>query len=442
MKIIQFLGRIEGSGVTRYIIELANALKSIGHDVEAIYFNNDLKPENDMQNIPGLICMNYSDELFNKLNSADIIFINSLISVRANKENRNNFYKTIKNVTGPIKVMFCNDHNMSGIRAYYGDEYVTNPDLLVKHIDKFVTFSPYAPIIQKIAEVYPDIMNKYVHMQHPYTFSDTPFVDFDDKYRRVSYLGRIATFKDPMRLLRTRDEFFKNNYELEMRGIAKTIFSSTVPDLIYKINDKKERVGKSDVTIDLTTSTFLNRYLNAKCPNENPALIHWSDREKDKIYLFGRYKREDGMNAIKYSLYGCDFCYDRKNPLIFGDNIEYCVAEIVDMGTIPLVDYSTMEHCMKYENNVRTNISFLDLPSGIALKADCSNINEVIDKLNYLSSDKNAYDKYRTECLSLYKEHYDPKRVAIRLIEDLTMESNKHALDEFNYKSKKVFSLF
>lgn len=437
MKIIQFLGRIEGSGVTRYIIELGNAMRSIGHDVEAIYFNNNLKPENDMQNVPGLISMDYSDELLDKLNSADIIFINSLISVKVDEVHRNNFYNTIKNIKGPIKVMFCNDHNMSGIRAYYGDEYVKNPDLLVKHIDKFVTFSPYAPIIQKIAEVYPDIINKYVHMQHPYTFSNETFVDFDDKYRRVSYLGRIATFKDPMRLLRTREQFVENNYELEMRGIARTIFAASVPDLLYEFNDKNEKIGPSKVTVDLTG----DKLITEKYPNEEPSLVHFTDREKDKIYVFGRYKREDGMNAIKYSMYGCDFCFN-KNPLIFGDNIEYCVAEIVDMGTIPLVDYSTMQYCMQYENNNRTNKSFLDLPSGIALKQDCSNINEVIEQLNYLSSNKAAYDKYRTECLALYKEHYDPKRVAERLIKDLTMSDNSHALNEFGYKVSKTVSLW
>ena len=62
--------------------------------------------------------------------------------------------------------------------------------------------------------------------------------------------------------------------------------------------------------------------------------------------------------------------------------------------------------------------------------------------INYLSSNKTAYDKYRTECLALYKEHYDPKRVAERLIKDLTMNDNTHALDEFGYKVSKTIALW
>ena len=59
MKIIQLLGTIEGYGITRYIIELNAALKMIGHDVEVMYFNNNLKSTNNTQNIPDLICMDY-----------------------------------------------------------------------------------------------------------------------------------------------------------------------------------------------------------------------------------------------------------------------------------------------------------------------------------------------------------------------------------------------
>ena len=49
MKIIQLLGTIEGYGITRYIIELNAALKMIGHDVEVMYFNNNLKSTNNTQ---------------------------------------------------------------------------------------------------------------------------------------------------------------------------------------------------------------------------------------------------------------------------------------------------------------------------------------------------------------------------------------------------------
>ena len=429
MKIIQLLGRIEGSGVTRYIIELRSGIRAAGHDVQIVYFDNNLKAENDMQNISDLVTMKYSQELIDLLNSSDIILINSLISIKATEEHRNNFYNLIKEVKGPVKALFCIDHNMAGIRSYYGDEYVKNPDLILKHIDKFVTFSPCAPVISKIKEYYPDIIHKYVHLHLLYNFADDDFIDFDKKYRRITYLGRIAGFKDPIRLLRCQKELTDANYQLEMRGILPTIGAAGVPNLLYELDDNGKKLGPSKYTVNLINE----KLIQTNYPDQDPALIHYNDREKDKLYIFGRYRREDGMNAVKYSMFGCDF-YWHKNPLAFGDTIEFCIAEIMDSGTIPFLDYSTGENCKCHKNGYRTNDSLLSKNAGVYLKYDCSNIDEVVEQLNYLSSNKTAYDEYRMNCFNVFKEHYNPIAIANRLVKDLTTEDNYDGLAEFGIK--------
>lgn len=426
MKIIQLLGRIEGSGVTRYIIELNNALKKIGHEVDIIYFDNNLKAENNMQNISNLKTMKYSDELLSLLNSSDIVLINSLISKKATTEHKNNFYKLVKQINGPIKALFCIDHNLAGIRSYYGDEYIKDPNLILKHIDKFVTFSPEAPVISKIKEYYPDIINKYVHLHLCYEFSDKDFIDFNKKYKRITYLGRIAGFKDPIRLLRCQNELTAAGYQLEMRGILPTIGAAGVPDLLYQLDDNGKKLGPSKRTINLINEKEIYKLY----PNEDASLIHFNDRDIDKIYIFGRYKREDGMNAVKYSMFGCDF-YWHKNPLAFGDTYEFCIAEIMDSGTIPLLDYSTGVNCKCHSNGYRTNKSFLDNDAGVYLKYDCSNVNEVIEQMNYLSNNKNAYDAFRQNCFNIFKEHYNPISIANRLVSDLTSNDNYNGLAEF-----------
>lgn len=426
MKIIQLLGRIEGSGVTRYIIELNNALRAVGHDVEAIYFENNLKPENGMQNVPNLIKMQYSTELIDKLNSADIILINSLISKKATDFHKLNFYKLIREIKGPIKALFCIDHNLAGIRSYYGDDYIKDPNLILKHIDKFVTFSPCAPVISKIKEYYPEIINKYVHLHLLYNFSNDNFIDFDKKYKRITYLGRIAGFKDPIRLLRCQNELTEAGYQLEMRGILPTIGAAGVPDLLYQLDDNGKKIGPSKRTINLINEKEISRLY----PDEDASLIHFNNRDIDKIYIFGRYKREDGMNAVKYSMFGCDF-YWHKNPLAFGDTYEFCIAEIMDSGTIPLLDYSTGVNCKCHNNGYRTNTSFLDNDAGIYLKYDGSNINEVIEQMNYLSNNKNVYDAFRQNCFNIFKEHYNPSAIVNRLISDLINDDNYNGLAEF-----------
>ena len=430
MKIIQLAGRIEGSGVTRYIIELNKALVSEGHDVEIVYFVNDQKHENDMQNIPNLVSMKYSQELIDKINSSDILMINSLISVKSKPQHREEFYKLLRETSGPKKVLFCNDHNIMGMRSYYGLDFLDDPDILMKHVDKFVTFSPHNVVLKKIQKVYPEIIQKYVHLQHPYTFTDEiEQVPFDKKYRRITYLGRFANFKDPMRLTRHRQEFIDNNYQIELRGIARTIASACVPGFLYDFNEAGERIGPASGTLDLTTG---KKAIEKLYPGENPDLIHFNNRDLSKVYMFGRYKREEGMKATSYSLFGCDFCWN-KNPLIYGDNIEYAVAEILDAGCIPMVDYSTMENCMAYKDNKRTDTPLLTMPTGIALKQDGTNIKEVIEEMNKLASDPVAYDNYLKMCKAVYKQHFDPHRVAKRLVEDIMNDDNSYALKEFGF---------
>jgi DNA gyrase subunit B len=130
-------------------------------------------------------------------------------------------------------------------------DFVNDPEILLKHIDKFVTFSPHNTIYKKIQKVYPEIESKYVHMALPYTFTDREVVPFEDKYRRITYLGRFAPFKDPMRLTRNRQSFVDNNYQLELRGIARTIASACVDGFLYDIDENGNELETTHYRSDI-----------------------------------------------------------------------------------------------------------------------------------------------------------------------------------------------
>jgi hypothetical protein len=196
-----------------------------------------------------------------------------------------------------------------------------------------------------------------------------------------------------------------------------------------ELDENGKKLGPSKYTVNLIN----DKLIPINYPDQDPALIHYNDREKDKLYIFGRYRREDGMNAVKYSMFGCDF-YWHKNPLAFGDTIEFCIAEIMDSGTIPFLDYSTGVNCKCHKNGYRTDDSLLSKNAGVYLKYDCSNIDEVVEQLNYLSSNKAAYDDYRMNCFNIFKEHYNPIAIANRLVKDLTTEDNYDGLAEFGIK--------
>ena len=78
MKFIQLLGNIEGFGVTRYIIELKAALEMINHEVEVIYFNNNLKSTNNTQSIENLIFKNCFNSRSNEVNKWYILLLSSM----------------------------------------------------------------------------------------------------------------------------------------------------------------------------------------------------------------------------------------------------------------------------------------------------------------------------------------------------------------------------
>lgn len=427
MKVIQFLGSIDGYGITRYIIELNAALKMIGHDVEVVYFNNDMKATNSIQNIPDLQCMDYGPELYAKLNASDIVLVHTLINKKASDENKSNFYKTIMDLTEPITAIFCNDHNSVAGYITYVNEQAGGLDF-VKSVDKFITFSPLNPNMQKIRKEYPEILQKYVHLQHPYRFTESINVDFEKKYRRISYIGRFSMLKDPMLLMRNREKFVANNYQLEMRGLDRSPAVAFTPGLVYEFHEDGTR------TPALHTKEYIStKNIERDFPGQPTNLVHMTDRDITKVYLFGRYKRDEGLEAVSYSLFGCNFNHN-KVPMKLGNNIEYSIAEIVDAGTIPLLNYTTMETCKLYDENGKlTGESAIDYDCGICFQKDGSNIDEAIEKLNKLASDKEAYDTYRKNCLEFYKKLYDPKTVATRLIKDLTTDDNTEALAEFGF---------
>jgi hypothetical protein len=93
--------------------------------------------------------------------------------------------------------------------------------------------------------------------------------------------------------------------------------------------------------------------------------------------LFDQYKREDGMAALAKSAFGVDF-YHLKTAPAYGDTLEYCLYEIMDTGTIPVMDSFTGESCKVLSNGYASDKTFKDLNAGVFLNKDCSNIDEFV----------------------------------------------------------------
>ena len=120
MKIIQLLPRIEGSGVTRYVIELNKGLVKVGYDVDIIYVRANEKHEmsNFTQDIPNAIYYDYTDELVDKFTSTDLVIVNSIMKKRANLQCHDKWMDLVINKITTRKSIVVNDHNVLGFAAY------------------------------------------------------------------------------------------------------------------------------------------------------------------------------------------------------------------------------------------------------------------------------------------------------------------------------------
>ena len=146
-------------------------------------------------------------------------------------------------------------------------------------------------------------------------------------------------------------------------------------------------------------------------------MIDHPKRTDNKVWVFGPYVHDEGMDAVSYSMFGADF-YGFDEDL-YGDQIEYTLFEMIDSGTIPVFDLHCAEHCHVYENAESTGKTIKEMDLGIFVDRECSNMKDVISKLDKLSSSEKEYEAERNKVYEAIKKHTDPKAVCKNLIENL-----------------------
>lgn len=410
------MARIEGSGVTRYVIELNNAFKRAGHEVEIAYVkaHDKAELENNMQTINNIVEYDYSDETVAHFNEADFVLVNSIMSKKADQKYHDLWMDLVMNRITTRKAIVSNDRNVLGFNAYYGP-LLHNKEFWLA-FNKIIIFSDTDQIAKKIKETCgeKEFARRYVQLLHPYSFDESvkeTWVPVKNKIRRVTYLGRHAIFKDPERLLRGRDKFYEHGYELEMRGIKRTINVSTVPDLLYSFDDEGNRMPSvATILVDKKWREANNIAL------DDPMI--YTPRVKNKCYVFDAYNRNEGLAIMSKSAYGCNF-FNLANAGCYGDNYEYSTLETIDVGTIPLLDYNAGNAIFMYDNKMNNlGKSSYEKGFGIFLKKDLSNIDECLDKMDWLLNNPAEYDSLRNEMFDAFKNHCDPVGVANKLLKD------------------------
>lgn len=396
MKIAQILGRgIEGAGVSRYAYEMNQWLVKNGYDA-TIYVVHEKKwprfkkaPIKEFTTIDNMS----KDELVTLFNSYDCVFIHSVPSIKHSSDCQKKFMEMVHEITS-LKVIFQNDHKLQSLsrNANFLD--------ICKDCDRIASFGVTTPFYKKVIEVLgeEEALKRYVHLHNSFDTSRLLSFRKQQHKNRITYLGRYATFKDPKRMLALLPYVSQHGQELECIGIEKSIGA---------------------------VSNFF--WIDPKTPTLNPAiefytnLINIPNRDPNKLYVFGPYDWEEGVEALSNSLFGASFYH--LPPETYGNNIEYAQVEMIGVGCIPIFDYGFGESVYAYENGESTGKRLIDIENfAVFLKKDLSNLQDVIKQIKEISNDPELQEKYRKVSFDVISKHVNVDSVNNKLLQDLNLK--------------------
>ena len=413
MKIIQVLSNLSGTGQDAYIIALHNELVRQGHDVKMFHFSNNDTISFDISAL-NLYHKEFCQETYNEMNQADVILINGLVHKKEEQKYQDAYLDMLQYHVTTRKVLFIHSHIYnSWSRANYTQRIVTKEFLCA--MDKICGFTPDNLVMKKFISVMgqEEFDKRFVHLLLPHVFNKDLWVDVNKKQKKISYLGRLVRLKDPERLIDMRNELWDNGWQIEMRGVVRSIGALSFRNLCFKYDEDGNMTKEpSDATLFLTGKLKEKYGLNKK--DEVCIGLNSTDR---KIFVFGRYQLADGLKAMAMQSFGVDFF--NLSTHAYGDTIEYAIYDIVNCGTIPVLDEEMGKHIHLYENGKRIDKTLYSENAGIFIKSDLSNLNEAIQQMNELYNDKSKYEAFRENCFNVYKEFANPEWIVNNLLSDI-----------------------
>ena len=417
MKIAMVVGRgFEGAGIQMYISQLTKYLKK--NDIEYSVFVVDDKKwgRENMQEKPehSFITKDNIETFADTLNKFDYVFIHSVPSIKHSDWAQRGFLELVKKIETK-KIIFQNDHKLQSIHRNANFLEICNL------CDGIVSHSITSPFYKKLVETFGgQIKSKFIQLHVGFNFEPLYKYRKDNHWKKITYLGRYATFKQPDRLFAFLPYAAKNNILLEMKGVERSL--GALP-IFYEFEGKKmTKIPRKDI-VECSSKAILNGLI-----------VDNDKRDLNKIYVFGPYEHEEAMETLSSSLVGADFYHLSADS--YGDNFEYAQCEIVGVGTVPMFDYHWAENCWVYDKNGnKTNKRFIDLDEyGLFVKKDLSNVEEIVNKINEIYSNKNLHKKYLEHSLQITKDHCDSNWIFNKLIEDIQKIEYKNEI-----KSKALF---
>ncbi|MEN8834741.1 MAG: hypothetical protein ABF265_01850 [Polaribacter sp.] len=369
MKISIILGRgVEGCGVTRFATEFQNYLTSKGY-VCNVYASLDKKWNRKASQNVNIIEFNNDEinKIKQELNDSDIVFYQSLPSKSNSDIYKDKFFnELVLNITKPIKILFQNDHHVMSLnRNYKLWETVSN-------VDCAFTFGKGTVFYKKIQDQ--NITTPIKFFNNGHDFDKLKHLIKKEQIKKLSYLGRFATFKDPKRMIHLQPLLSPHGIYSEARGIEKSIGAKCK---FFAKDDKNIKGG------DYENIMYRSKSIN-------------DDQDINYLNVYGPYERLSTLELLSNNMFGANFFNLPVNQ--YSNILEYSTLEMINVGMINVVD----KHWAKNNYHIEGD-SFYDL--GCFVYSDKDDLQGTVDQLVELSNDNQKRSKIRRLAYNVAKSH-------------------------------------
>lgn len=335
-------------------------------------------------------------ETVKELNEFDAVLFNSYPSNKFEKEAISAFYNDcVKKIT-TIKVGFMHELNKANIDKI--------PYLLgiMNEMDLIYNFSEQTWFAQTISEILPSKVlgertKKFTMWQNFDNFDKLREETLSNaKEKKLLYIGRWTTMKDPRRVLDLGPMLIKNGINAELMGIERSIGAKCD---IFEHPNCIDRTGKVEKLIS----------------------------EHSCVPVYGTYIRDEGIKKLTTTMFACSFYRMPKAPNDYGDRMEFTQIEIIGSGAIPVFDKHWSEH-----NKTRDGKRYCDIPYS-AIYSDKDNLEETTQKIIEVANNPDLQKKYIETSYKLVKQEFDANIVLPEMFNYILSVGK----DENKFKSEK-----
>jgi len=404
MKIALIYGKgLDGCGVQRGGVEMMKWAKKAGHVCDLYYVGERSffrgKGHGDISDFFKIDRKDFKDVASKIDQNYDVVIVNSYPSVKHDNRTILSFYNDLmKGLNKPIVVGMMHE-------IYRGTiDRIPMLLLLLNECDIVMNFSEKTSFAVEFGNIFPskkihERIKRFKLWADVDSLSNIGRVDTSLQKKRLAYLGRWTTMKDPSRVLKLAP--ILRNLDSEFKTLI--------------VGIEKSIGAKYDIIDDPQSEYFSS----TKFTHELPEL---SDSTKTPV--FGPYDHEVGIKIMGQSMFGASFYRLLNNKNNYGDRMEYTQIEMIALGTIPVFDVDFGR------NNHLDSGATYDSIDKLAVWSDVSKLDETAERLVELSRDVNERKKYHSTGMDFVRQEFDSSKVLPSMFETILKigkDENKHS---------------